>query len=133
MERFTLIQRTTIPAELQPVMPHIAAQQLVVRDVEIEGWRLRYSLADLHKAAGGAPEHDPALWLATPAVAASLADLPNVMCVTRTRRGEVRQFVTRDLAYAYAAWVGTAFLSRVIDGFDKAVTAAVLTLQVNRY
>lgn len=88
----------------------------------------RYSLNDLHKAAGGKQRHQPRYFLANSqakeliAELASEGDSGNPLSV---HRGGQRQgtFVCKELVYAYAMWISPAFMLKVIRAYDAAQTS----------
>lgn len=85
----------------------------------------RYSLNDLHRAAGGEQRHQPRYWLAnqqTQDLIAELGDSGNSLSV---QRGGLEQgtYVAKELVYAYAMWISPAFHLQVIRAYDTMVTA----------
>lgn len=90
----------------------------------------RYSLNDLHRAAGGAARHQPAFWLrgaqAEDLVAELLqsADPQSASPVLTINGGPARgTYVAKELVYAYAMWISAAFHLQVIRAYDQLVTA----------
>lgn len=92
----------------------------------------RFSLNDLHRAAGGAPRHQPGLWrrlgqtedLVTELLLAqgNSTDLQSSPIATvEGRNGGT--YVAKELVYAYAMWISPAFHLQVIRAYDQLVTA----------
>jgi phage antirepressor YoqD-like protein len=84
----------------------------------------RYSLNDLHRAAGGEQRHQPRYWLAnqqTTALIAELGDSVNPLSVTKGG-SEQGTYVVKELVYAYAMWISAAFHLQVIRAYDALVT-----------
>lgn len=81
----------------------------------------RFSLNDLHRAAGGEPRHQPANWLRLQHTQDMVAELAGGE-IPQNRGIESKQglgtFVVRELVYAYAMWISPAFQLRVIRAFD---------------
>lgn len=86
----------------------------------------RYSLNDLHQAAGSEDRHKPSNWLRSDPA----AGLEQVLI---SRYGEIRPiessagryggtFAVRELVYAYAMWVSPVFHLKVIDAYQSLVT-----------
>lgn len=82
----------------------------------------RFSLNDLHKAAGGEKRHQPSDWLRLQQTQALVAELereaPGIPG-TDVVLG-VGTFARRELVIAYAAWIAPAFHLRVLRTFDAA-------------
>ncbi|MBP2845411.1 KilA-N domain-containing protein [Dickeya oryzae] len=96
--------------------PIIIANVLVRQDVEG-----RFSLNDLHRAAGGEARHRPATWLQnkqTQELAAEIEKdgIPSIL--TKQRLGT---FVRKELVYAYAMWISPTFNLKVIRAYDSLV------------
>jgi hypothetical protein len=97
---------------------------LVVTDTAIrrdaEG---RYSLNDLHRAAGGESKHQPSNWLRL--------EQTQQLCAEFDQSSEMRSahvvnggaapgtYVAKELVYAYAMWISAAFQLRVIRAYDR--------------
>lgn len=117
----------------------------------------RYSLNDLHRAAGGEKRHQPANWLRSEQTQALIAELekpvpqirgteqnqslieslliPGIPGVEQIQPLAVYQggsfqgtYASKDLIYDYAMWISPAFKVKVIRIFD-AVMRAILTEQ----
>lgn len=99
---------------------------LVINDVTITTDDFgRYSLNDLHKAAGGKPKQKAALFLKLD----SVQKVANVLKVANPtfepisiKRGRYTggTWVCKELVYKYAMWVEAEFEVKVIQTFDKA-------------
>lgn len=101
----------------------------------------RYSLNDLHKAAGGSRRFEPNRWLRLDQTQALIREMENypdlgsldgaettgipVVSTAEGRRGGT--FVAKELVYSYAMWISPAFTLKVIRTFD-----AVATGKMNR-
>lgn len=89
----------------------------------------RYSLNDLHRAAGGASRHQPTFWLRNAQtedlVAELLQSADSQSAPVRTINGgnERGTYVAKELVYAYAMWISPAFHLQVIRAYDQLVTA----------
>lgn len=103
-------------------------QLLVISSITIntdeEG---RYSLNDLHKAAGEDQKHRPKYWLANEGTKALIAELEKggipPVSVKAGRNGGT--FVVRELVYAYAMWISPKFHLEVIRAYDRLATNGV--------
>lgn len=91
----------------------------------------RYSLNDLHKAAGGESKHRPSFWLRTSQAKelVLLLDSDVRICTSlEVIKGnfndgiEQGTYAVKQLVYAYAMWVSPKFQLHVIDTFDAIVT-----------
>ncbi len=104
------------------VSPNITTPSLVIDDFNInqdaEG---RYCLNDLHKAAGGATKHRPAVWLQNQQTIdlAKECEIEGILPIFA--KPGFGTFAIKPLAIAYAAWIGgTKFVSRVMLSIDDA-------------
>lgn len=83
----------------------------------------RFSLNDLHKAAGGEKRHGPSYWMANEQTKALIVELQTtgipVVNLAQGRNGGT--WVCKELVYAYAMWIDAAFNIRVIRAFDALV------------
>lgn len=80
----------------------------------------RYSLNDLHKAAGGEKRHGPSYWLANQQTAELIAELETTGNPVFRREGRNGgTYVCKELVYAYAMWISPKFHLHVIRTFDK--------------
>ena len=105
------------------VSPKITTPSLVIDNFNIsqdaEG---RYCLNDLHKAAGGATKHRPAIWLQNQqtldlAKECEIDGIPSIFA----KQG-LGTYVVRELVYAYAMWISPSFHLKVIRTFDAVAT-----------
>lgn len=101
---------------------------LVIADTEIrQDAKGRYSLNDLHRAAGGKKRHGPGYWLEsqqTKELISELADTGNPVSVIRG--GKIQgTYVAKELVYAYAMWISARFHLLVIRTFDEAVNGRI--------
>lgn len=89
----------------------------------------RFSLNDLHRAAGGASRHQPGFWLRNGQTEDLVAELlrsadSQIAPVAAVRGGPLQgTFVAKELVYAYAMWISPAFHLQVIRAYDQLVTA----------
>lgn len=84
----------------------------------------RYSLNDLHRAAGGEQRHQPRYFLAnqqTVELIAELGDSGNPLSVVRGGADQ-GTYAARELVYAYAMWISPAFHLQVIRAYDALAT-----------
>lgn len=87
----------------------------------------RFSLNDLHKAAGGEKRHGPAYWLANEQTQSIISELAQELSDTGNPVSVIRggsaqgTYVCKELVYAYAMWIDAAFHIRVIRAFDALV------------
>jgi hypothetical protein len=92
----------------------------------------RYSLNDLHQAAGGDPNHQPAFFLRNEQTTrlvsfleSNSANLQNKNPV-ETRSGRYGgTYVCKELVYAYAMWISPEFMAYVIRTYDAVVQKAL--------
>ncbi len=92
----------------------------------------RYSLNDLHRAAGGEDRHQPSNWLRVGSTSELIdewlnsSDLRNCVQPVESiqRQGT---YAVRELVYAYAMWISPAFHLRVIRAYDALVTGTMPT------
>lgn len=90
----------------------------------------RFSLNDLHKAAGGNPNHRPGEFLRNQQaqeLVAELTDAGNPASPIESIKGGTKQgtYVCKELVYAYAMWISAKFHLQVIRAFDALVTGDV--------
>lgn len=79
----------------------------------------RYSLNDLHKAAGGEKRHGPSYWLDTEQASSLIAAMSDTGNPVSVQRGGVEQgtYVAEQLVVAYASWIRADFHLEVINTF----------------
>lgn len=89
----------------------------------------RYSLNDLHHAAGGEGRHRPSLWLENQQAQALVAELESEAgipaLVTKHGGSAPGTYVAKELVYAYAMWISPAFHLKVIRTFDAVATGDI--------
>ncbi len=123
------ITERTKPVNSIAQRPHTPA--LVLGDFTIrqddEG---RFSLNDLHAAAGGEKRHEPGRWLRYQQAMDLVAELDReqttqnrdettLIRAVKTMEGRSGgTFVVRELVYAYAMWISAAFSLQVIRAYD---------------
>jgi hypothetical protein len=102
---------------------------LMIADVPIRADDAgRFSLNDLHKAAGAETRHQPAQFIRLDSTAALLAELNNEQggmgnpIVTINGGRAPGTFVSKELVYAYAMWISAKFHLQVIRTFDSVAT-----------
>ncbi|MCK7579863.1 MAG: KilA-N domain-containing protein [Chromatiales bacterium] len=103
----------------------------------------RYSLKDLHLAAGGEKRHQPGDWMRiqqTQDLIAELqkGDVPGIPGTEQKQPVKIIQggdpkkqgtYVVRELVYAYAMWISAAFHLKVIRTFDAVMTGHVAAVE----
>lgn len=86
----------------------------------------RYSLNDLHRAAGGANKHRPSLWVEnqqTRQLAETLEREAEIPALVSVHGGAAAgTFAARELVYAYAMWISPEFHLAVIRAYDALAT-----------
>jgi len=83
----------------------------------------RYSLNDLHKAAGGEKRHGASYWLSNQQTKELIAELESTEIPVVTIEGRNGgTFVAKELVYSYAMWISPAFHLKVIRAYDAMVT-----------
>jgi hypothetical protein len=88
----------------------------------------RFSLNDLHKAAGGESKHKPDNWLrldSTQEVIAELDQFSDLRSVDVIRGGKnPGTFGVKEIMYSYAMWISAKFHIAVIRAYDSLVTGS---------
>lgn len=87
----------------------------------------RFSLNDLHRAAGAESRHQPALFLRRPEADELIAEIsksaPMQNKPVESKAGRYGgTYVCKELVYAYATWISPAFHLKVIRTFDAIAT-----------
>ena len=85
----------------------------------------RFSLNDLHQAAGGEEHHKPSRFTRTDTFTDLVEALRPEMAsdpVVAVSTGKPGTYVARELVYAYAMWISPAFHLQVIRTFDALAT-----------
>lgn len=79
------------------------------------------SLNDLHRSAGGEKKDGPGYWLATEQAKNLISEIliTGKSAIKKSPGRYGGTFICRDLVYAYAMWVNTAFHLKVIRAFDS--------------
>lgn len=88
----------------------------------------RFSLNDLHKAAGGEAKHQPALFMRMEQTKALVTEIENSTESQSFKTKEGRgggTYVCKELVYAYAMWISAAFQLKVIRAFDALATGNI--------
>ena len=102
--------------------------KLVVADTDIhQDAAGRYSLNDLHRAAGGEERHRPNYFLKNQQTAALIAEIEKAGIPAIEARQRVGTFVCKELVYAYAMWISPAFHLQVIRAYDAMMAAGANT------
>ncbi|CAK1957365.1 Phage-related protein [Vibrio crassostreae] len=89
------------------------------------------SLNDLHKASGGAPKHQPALFMQNQQTKSLIYEIEGDLGIPRTvltQRGGVNRgtWVCKELVYSYAMWISPKFHLKVIRAFESMSTNQTL-------
>lgn len=111
---------------------HVHAMQSIGESISIAGVEVRqdvegrYSLRDLHRAAGAESRHQPSNWLrlsGTQELAAEIDRSSEVRNAIKVSQGGLNQgtFVCKELVYAYAMWISPKFHLQVIRAYDRMV------------
>lgn len=84
----------------------------------------RYSLNDLHKAAGAEPRHQPARFIANQSTHELVVEIgtTEIPVVTVNGGRAPGTYACRELVYAYAMWISSKFHLQVIRTFDAMAT-----------
>lgn len=87
----------------------------------------RFSLNDLHRAAGGENRHRPSLWIENQQTQALVDELAKAgIPALETVHGGANPgtYAARELVYAYAMWISPRFYLQVIRAYDALVSGA---------
>ncbi|MBI0520823.1 KilA-N domain-containing protein [Pectobacterium parmentieri] len=91
----------------------------------------RYSLNDLHKAAGGEDKHQPAFWIRSEQTSELITEISNSANMQNynpvaSKRGRFGgTYACKELVYAYAMWISAAFALKVIRAYDALVSGDI--------
>ncbi|HIB1682374.1 TPA: KilA-N domain-containing protein [Salmonella enterica subsp. enterica serovar Muenchen] len=110
--------------------------KLIISDISIhqdsEG---RYSLNDLHKAAGDEHRHLPNYWLELQQTKELIEEIlntgiPVINPPVASRKGRYGgTYVCKELVYSYAMWISAAFSLKVIRAYDDLVNGRIEQLE----
>ncbi|HEV2681537.1 MAG TPA: KilA-N domain-containing protein, partial [Rhodanobacter sp.] len=89
----------------------------------------RFSLNDLHLAAGGQHKHRPSFWLQNKQAQEIIADRlisgnPELPPVAAQRGRYGGTWAIKPLVYSYAMWVSPRFHNQVVDAYDAMARVA---------
>ncbi|EBU9233327.1 DNA-binding protein [Salmonella enterica subsp. enterica serovar Ituri] len=119
--------------------------QITISDITIHrDSKGRYSINDLHKAAGNERRHEPSLWLGLLQTKELIEEILNTE-IPVFKNGEESNtgipvinppvaskkgryggtYVCKELVYAYAMWISAAFALKVIRAYDSLVSGNV--------
>lgn len=82
----------------------------------------RYSLNDLHRAAGEQARHKPGNWTALDQTKEIVAEIEIAGNPAIQSKQGLGTFVCKELVYAYAMWISAAFHLKVIRAYDLMVS-----------
>ena len=87
----------------------------------------RFSLNDLHKAAGKHKKHSPSYWLTNKQTSGLVELLSDTGIPVSTKKGGSNQgtYVCKELVYAYAMWISAEFHLQVIRAYDALVSGEI--------
>ena len=113
-----------------PAQTQVAPATFTILDTTIRIINGLYSLNDLHKAAGGSKNHQPANFLRLEQTQALIAEITSEIKATGDQSSDLRSavkvinggnnrgtYVCQELVCAYANWISAAFYLRVIRFF----------------
>lgn len=95
----------------------------------------RYSLNDLHKAAGKEDKHQPAFFMRRNETIELInemfnsANMQNKNPVDSKKGRYGGTYVCKELVYSYAMWISAAFALKVIRAYDSLVSGVVMDTQ----
>lgn len=79
----------------------------------------RFSLNDLHRAAGSEKRHQPSNWSMLDQTKALIAEIEITGITGIQAKQGLGTFVCKELVYAYAMWISPAFHLKVIRAYDS--------------
>lgn len=84
----------------------------------------RFSINDLHRAAGGEDRHKPGHWLATQQTRELIVEIETggIPAVSRIEGRNGGTYGSKEMIYSYAMWVSAKFHLQVIRTFDAVAT-----------
>lgn len=88
----------------------------------------RYSLNDLHRAAGGEDRHRPSRFAENQQTRELAEEIgkAGIPALVSVKGGNARgTYASKELVYAYAMWISPAFHVRVIRAYDALATGAI--------
>jgi len=98
--------------------------KLVIADTDIrQDAAGRFSLNDLHRAAGSEDRHRPNYFLKNQQTEALIAEIEKAGIPAIEARQRIGTFVCKELVYAYAMWISPAFHLQVIRAYDAMMAA----------
>ncbi|EEJ6333904.1 KilA-N domain-containing protein [Salmonella enterica] len=95
----------------------------------------RYSLNDLHKAAGKEDKHQPAFFMRRNETIELINEIFNSANVQNKNPVDSKKgryggtYVCKELVYSYAMWISAAFALKVIRAYDSLVSGVVMDTQ----
>ncbi|HHA2501851.1 TPA: KilA-N domain-containing protein [Stenotrophomonas maltophilia] len=87
----------------------------------------RYSLNDLHRAAGGEVRHRPATWLQNQQTKDLVTEIEKDGIPSIQAKQGLGTYVAKELVYAYAMWISPAFHLKVIRAYDAALISPAIS------
>lgn len=106
--------------------------QIIISDISIhQDSKGRYSINDLHKAAGAEHRHLPNYWLELQQTKELIEEIlntgiPVINPPVASRKGRYGgTYVCKELVYSYAMWISAAFALKVIRAYDALVSGNV--------
>ncbi|MBT0422955.1 KilA-N domain-containing protein [Morganella morganii] len=112
--------------------------QLIVSDISIrQDSTGRYSLNDLHKAAGNKEKDKPANWLRSEKTIELIDEIlisqnREIKNLSQNQKPVISKsgryggtYVCKELVYSYAMWISAAFALKVIQAYDNLATGRI--------
>ena len=113
-------------------MKHSTTTKLTIASTEIhQDADGRYSLNDLHSAAGGDSNHQPAFFMRTEQTQDLISEISNSSDSQNKNPVDSKAgryggtYASKEIVYAYAMWISPKFHLQVIRTFDALVTGDV--------